>query len=500
MQTPSTATATAFTRALTSHKEIIKKYLILGTLSVLTNAMLAALPPNATSGLFALFFFCAYALAFCFIDAMTFILLMPIIIGRFAMFVSGALIEFGSYLPEIGVLGQPSGAFFHLNIAVTVFLTVTAVAINSLRPRMQYYASTAQRALLSDATSVRIWMWASLGILVAYVAYMFLIGIVNGFPIIAGVGRSVFMHSLDDPIYNAFQGNRPIISVFLGLLYAASNILRPAKPMLARQVSLVGIGGIIALIAVSILFSEKFTSIVLNISYFAAPSIVARSLTAGVSIWRVVGLLLVVGLITTPVVLTVYGALSNAGEAWQQFSERAAASGQLWQVTYLQVNDLLHFDIKAIKDEIALMRNLNADDVGFRNYKGLFYFMLHYKPTGLLDNFFEADGSISTFTYAFEAYLLVLLGRLGMMLPLVIYAVMLGAALGWLTYSMCRFSFIRCFVTMKLVIFFASGLASGNLWVLSGTKAIIAVVLIILTELVLYFYGSLKLEHKSIRA
>lgn len=427
--------------------------------------------------LFLLFVFSCYRFA-----PIAMIMLLPYFIQRASVFVSGVMTEHGAYLDEIYVEGYATGGFLRFAVYTMIFAASAAAVISLISGRCKT-ALTMFSSRRRPTTSAYGFAVFSLVASIVFVVYFVSVGLKVGFPIISGHDRSVFRHALNDDIYNSLLGNRPVLATMLGMTLV---IFREPASAVARNVRLMTVAAFVAILIVSVLFSEKFTSIVINVSLFFSPLLVRQAVVSKISILKLAMLVLGLLILTLPVIIVVYGGLTDLDHASRRLASRMAASGQVWFMADQDVSEAIIYNPHTIRQEFEAMLDAKADDSSVSNRLGIHHVMLRYKPAELLRGYLDAHGERATYTFSFEAYLLMRFGFIGMILPLIFYGMTFGALLGYIAYGFCSASYVRVLLSSKILIFYMSGLASGSLWYLSGIKPLTIALILILAESFLY--------------
>ncbi|MEM7650459.1 MAG: DUF6418 domain-containing protein [Pseudomonadota bacterium] len=392
-----------------------------------------------------------------------FILLLWFIFIRFTTLISGALIEGGAYMPELLLNGEVTGAFVRLEMLYTLGLTYAAVTINSLVKRIP--------PMPKQTPDIRLWSLAAFAVIAALCAGAALIGIQHGFPALTGTDRILYRQQVSSRYLSFFLGNRPVMAALLGLIYAVSK----------GQIRICAGGLFAAIMIISLLFAEKFTSIALILLTFATP-ILLIGLQKGQRLSRkIIVLAGAIGIITTPAILNAYGVFEDPAAAFKRLEARAASQGQLWYVQDFQTEKWFKFDTERVNHNLkALASPLPESFARNTPYLGARDFMATYFEPSRYKHYIERG---VTATMATEGYLLKLFGYVGM-LPA--YAALLAVYCAMLSYfALAIYSInpVRLLLSAKLLVWANFALNQGYFYLLLGLKPLVLIVAIACFEI-----------------
>jgi len=335
---------------------------------------LVASPLITTLGLVAYFTFLA---AFASTNPICFILALPLIGLWLTEIISVYAIEMGAFMQEVGSVGSVTGATVRLGfLHVLVLATASSVAF------VRNAQACAFDVLITAANFKykKLYSWVVVVASCLYLLILLSAGFKNGFPLLTGTDRLAFRAAIEDPVFMSAINNRPVIIGMIGILYLIGY----------RYAS---IALVAAFICVSILFSEKFTSLVLMIGGFSIPFLLITIARNGVLNLKVFILpLLAAAAITTPVILAVYSAGGDQSGAVEKTLERFALQGQMWFVVDKDFFSYLNFDATSIAAEMKSWVGLidqDSESVGVQF--GRFYVMQHYVENDLLRYMIQFD-------------------------------------------------------------------------------------------------------------
>jgi len=276
----------------------------------------AALLPSPGWAILALGGFAGFVVALARAAPATTVLLAPLLVLDLSEFVSGVIIEIGAAMAETGATGAPSGAFAHLLLLKIALLTASAWPIEqswrSVRPRFESIAA-GWRARASPLGYALLLLLTLASIVLALLAAR------HGVPLIGHFDRFTYLGRLDGTPYRSIMMNRPVIAPLIGVLIALPERRRAGMSLLGW------------LLLLSILFGEKFASLLLILGGAAiAPLLAGLARRNALPLRLILGGTAALAALTLPVIMLTYGALDSRDRAWARFSERATVQGQLW--------------------------------------------------------------------------------------------------------------------------------------------------------------------------
>ncbi|MHA6721291.1 DUF6418 domain-containing protein [Sphingomonas sp. RS6] len=393
-------------------------------------------------------------------------------------FMSGAAIESGAYMTETQTIGHATGAFSRLLIVYILFFGVVSALVERAWPGLRQVYRRAEPIWQANAGFI----WKTLVVTAALSSVLLLwVGLKNGFPLLSGIDRFSFERRVDSTFYGVFMRNRLVLVPFIGALLAIPQYRRRAA------------GLTVWLLAVSILFGEKFTSLVLVISMVGIPAVLVhigygrqipvRSLALGSAM---------IAALTIPAVLLAYGAASDLDMALQRYADRAALQGQLWYHADKSHAAPTAFDKAALSADVATWFSPNAQDpTTVRTDFGRYYVMKQFTSWEYLLGLMKLS---SGFVFSLYPYLLMTTGATGMMLASTAIALYHAAILILLAHSLARANWIAALLFGRVVNSIYATYADGYLWNIMGVKSLATV------ALALFFLWELGRSDSIIRA
>lgn len=444
----------------------IKRALPLFALATLMTGLLIAVSiwQSAAFAPAALLLYAAFLLWLLRAYPVAFILLLWFVFIRFTVMISGVAIESGGTMHEILMDGYASGAFARLAVLYAIGILFTGWCINTLTK-----AAPANPA----GTINNLWVSGILAFTVLFAAFAFWIGLQNGFPLLTGIDRIAYWRAIDNRFFYFFLGNRVILGLLLGLIFASSKT--PAKHIALALFAL--------LIALSFMFAEKFTSISILLFAFVTPVFLLKQKWLETATTRMIVVAIAVCVLTLPVIFTVYGVFDDPAKAVERFQSRVTSQGQLWFYADAQQDRLFMLDATALKHNINAALSTDPEALSETPpYLGVKTFMnetlapdrlTHYRKQGI------------TLTMGLEAYLLKSFGWLGM-IPVYLFILTIYAAeLAYLYYAIQKRDPLRIIVIAKILVWTNFGLNQGYLWHIIGLKPLALIAVLILLELTL---------------
>lgn len=432
-------------------------------------SLAARIFPSGFWAVLAFFCFTAFCLALLVFRPASFILLSPLLFLRVTEFISGIAIEYGFYIDELTTHGEPTGAFARL---CALYVLLFCISSNVIEPAWEKV-----RTLILNLPDRIAGGWGFtilVCVTVFLLCYILSIGFQNGFPLIEGIDRFRYRLDLQNEIFGSFFGNRFILIVLFGMFALAAT---------RRNLSILLI---VAIFGVSVLYSEKFTSLSLMLILAAMPHglyIIARDGRLPIS--TIVKIPLAITAITMPLVLVVYGINDDPNAALDRLINRTTNQGELWWVADRDHMEMFRLQAEPIEADIRtwlVPSAQNPIEVGSKF--GLYYVMQRYAPSEIA---YVAALQGTGYVFSLFAYLMMTLGIFGVVFLGGIIHLLFGLVMAWVAQSIARASLLQLMVAMKLFIFFVSGgFVIGYLWSFFGAKTILLAGIYIALDFLLY--------------
>lgn len=397
------------------------------------------------------------------------ILAAPLLIALIIELISGVAIESGGFMTESGVQGHPSGAFARLSL---IYLWALVVGHQVMHRSLKKYARMLVRAYKSDLS--RIQRISSIIVLAAsafLVLYLVAVGLQKGFPLITGDDRFSFRRAAEDHLLVSLIDNRPIFGYTLGLV-----LLKPPFRKWAIAV-------FFSMIAVSVLYGEKFGSIVELMVIIASPTMLAHIALRGRVPRKLVALVAVIIVsITVPATLTVYGGAKDGSHAFTRLIDRIVLQGQMWYLADTHAHSLFAWDGRTIEADMQSWVGATPqlrEEVGMSF--GLYYAMAELAPIQSVLDFISTNNS---YTMVLLPYAMLVAGFPGVILAALVTASLYGITLRELMYAIATRNWILIAIGVKTIIWLVAGIVSGYAWFIVGYKTLIFISLLILIRLI----------------
>lgn len=422
-------------------------------LSIVAAALLSIIWPTVALSTLSLVAYAMFLGVLASYNPIAFILTLPLIGLWLTEIVSVYAIEMGAFMQEVGAHGEVTGASSRLTLMHVLVLASTArvAPISNAQECANGIWLAAKRFKYK-----RLFLWMTVAASLVYLAILLSVGFKNGFPLLTGTDRLAFRVEIEDPIFTSAINNRPVVIGMIGAMYL----------MGFRGVSA---GLVAAFVGVSVLFSEKFTSLVLMIAAFSTPFLLITVAKKGILNLRVFVLpTLVAALITTPVILAVYSAGGDAGGAVEKTLERFALQGQMWFVVDKDFFALLHLDFSSVAAEaFSWVGVVGQDSESVGTQFGRFYVMQHYVENDLLRYMIQYDqGYVFTLMPAWLAAG----GYIWALLMAVFSGLVVGAVVRCAVYALTCADYMGQMIANKALLTIISGIISGYSYQIFGYK------------------------------
>lgn len=370
-------------------------------------------------------------------------------------------IEFGAYMNEVGDFGYATGATARLCIIYILMVTPVVKLVDG-----KFDASDLANWIVSYR-KFPYWRFFSGFVIVLSLlmtGYLFIEGLKNGFPLITGVDRFTFRKELDDSLFVSIIDNRPVVISFLSVMLFGG-YRKSAFFIFALY------------IFVSVLFAEKFTSLMMMLSVFIVASLVEDLWLHGkIRVFRLLKPLLLILPIVFIVILIVYGALDDLSGALEAFRDRFAVQGQMWFVGDRDYFSLFSFDARVISADISSwfdwsVQNPASVSLAF----GRYYFMADYVDNELLDWILNLNVG---YVFTYFPYWLKISGYFGLVVISVAGGGILGVVMRYLVGAFSTVDVVAMFMAQKAYFLILYGIVTGYAYNVFGIKIIFIIVFI----------------------
>lgn len=424
--------------------------------AIALNAVVAALAPRWLFALLALSSFTTLVSVVYRASPLFVVALSPILFFWLTELFSGVFIEAGAYMVETRTLGEATGAFSRLALLYGLVLVVGWLTWAGFCSRGERLLQECVRRPRKVPGEVIVLL-----IIAAILIVFFGFGLINGFPLLQGVDRFAYRLSAGSQALISFLGNRYIMFALLGLI-AAFGDRRAAAGSLY-----------VTLMAISILYGEKFTSLMVGTLFFSMPLALRRLSGTGQLPWGKVaaagvGLLVLV----VPIILLNYGLMEDPGRAVERLGQRAALQGQLWYLADRDFAQLIAFDPHSIT--VALRTLIVTADQSqlsaAAQHYGMYYVMRPFTDTATMYWTARAGGG---FVFAYAAYWLMVSGFLGLTIVYSATIILVVTALRFFAFAIIARDTIAIVIWAKILTWFLAGYTIGNLYFFFGIETLV---------------------------
>ncbi|MDD3289172.1 MAG: DUF6418 domain-containing protein [Alphaproteobacteria bacterium] len=382
--------------------------------------------------------------------------------------ISGIMIELGGFLSETGQMGEPTGGFMRLTITYIIFFGAAAFVSEHFIARWK--GSGKIDIFINQKLRLNSLVIIAINSLIAIaLVYLVIIGIKNGFPLLTETDRFVFRKDLDDPVFLSVIGNRVAMILYLGFMNAMSGNKGAYRLMT------------FCLFVVSALFGEKFTSLSIMLMLFFTPAFMHTAWRSnGLPIKRMFLIGVGITIMTLPLVFIVYGGLHNAQSAIDRTVNRMTLQGQLWFLADREVNDLVRFDAEPLMNDLRMMTAQKQDVETRRNlsypFQGMAWMLLHFADP--IKAYLGINSGV-VFCLGLHAYLLEMLGWLGLFIANIFLGVILGLISSGIIYSIIHCRIVHLLVFSKFLTFWATASNMADLYCMFNWRSALLLIFIV---------------------
>ena len=239
----------------------------------------------------------------------------------------------------------------------------------------------------------------------------------------------------------------------------------------------------ILMIGISVLFGEKFTSLMLIAIYGLTPAYILSGHLRQNILKHLLPAIAAISVMTLPIILAVYGWGDRPQDAIEKMTTRMVGQGELWFAADQATDYAFRADSDVVNLNLASLITSDTEGVVLQSpYLGVNYFMYNYMDLESL-SLFLARPSL-TLTFGLEAYFLISFGWIGMLFPFALCAIFYVVPLLYLAWGIENARPTSIFLAGKLLIWMVVGLAQGFIYLIFGYKIIIFFGFAIFYELV----------------
>ncbi|MEI9899818.1 MAG: DUF6418 domain-containing protein [Hyphomicrobium sp.] len=304
----------------------------------------------------------------------------------------------------------------------------------------------------------------------ALIAVFLLFGLLNGFPLVEGIDRYSYRRGVESDALISFLDNRTIYFSLIGMV-AASGYYRRA-----------GVALFILGIGISLLYGEKFTTIVEGFLFFFIPVIIQRLADGRALPIRQLaygGAAAVV--ITVTATLINYGAFYSLPDAIDMLARRGALQGQLWFLADRDYGRLFNYNADSIAAALRSIYVLSEQSqVIAGTSHGMYFVMEPYTdPEKMYWTMYAGGG----FIFGHFSYWLMVSGYAGMLLVGLITILTLSTVAKRVVLAFRHTDAISLIIWLKVMVWIYAGLLIGNIWFFFGLKTLFLMLVAYLWDL-----------------
>lgn len=425
--------------------------------AALLTVLLALLFPSAGWALLALILCLAFLATLAATAPAAFILLGPILVLRATELLSGVAIEGGATMVETGVRGVASGAFARLWLLNLLTFSAAAVLISwgwhLLHRRFASAGRSWRRHALPLAAALSV-LLGGMTLILAWFAFR------HGIPGVDRIDRFAYLNRLEGTPYRTIMMNRVLLAPLIGVVIAVS------------RTRLFGLALLAWLMTLSLLFGEKFTSLLFIVGGAVQPLALLTVARSGMLPWRALSMAtLALISICLPAILFTYGAIDDPRRAWIRLEQRAVLQGQLWYLADSR-GAPTRTDTAAFRDDVASWADprVQRPEIAGTRF-GLYYVMSRFTPSHRLD---DAVAAKNGFVFAFYPYLLLAGGWFALLAAALLIALLQAAVLLLVAQALDRGRWLAILAFGRVANSIQACLVSGYLWNIAGPKTLLA--------------------------
>ncbi|WP_324808308.1 DUF6418 domain-containing protein [Sphingomonas sp. LY29] len=335
--------------------------------------------------------------------------LFAIEIAKILMLISLAFIGAGFFVRELGIIAEASTHSAYYALTACLYIHAACLTFKAARHARGHIALLpAQQSLLG------LYVLGAGGLCIFAVLYLIVLGLTDGFPMLAGVDR--FSYRADQGwLFRVIITFKPILAGLMGMIRFRFRP-RPWQRWLLDFTFGLLIGAVV-------LFGEKFLSLLVMGGAYLLPFLLRRKRRSPSSLLIATGLSMAVLVSSATVyVYSDYGTL-GASETSERLLGRFTGQGQLWYAASNASNREPNFD--QLRQMGNVMMSSEADEEAFRQQVGIFHLISRFAPSNIYDSIMAGRGLVQ-FTGGFEAYFLIVGGHLVMIAAVIFFGGIAG--------------------------------------------------------------------------
>ena len=379
------------------------------------------------------------------------ILLAPLLVLRATELASLAGIESGAVMAETFTIGRPTGAATHLLLLTLLTFAASAALIETMIADIRQRVTLALPRWSDSGPRLALTLTATLA---AASVTLAILGLRHGVPLFHHIDRFTYLNRLAGTPFASLIHNGALLGPFIGVLLATPARRRTGALLLAW------------LLLLSILFGEKFTSLLLILGGAA----IVSALAAGPRAWRPAALAgAALTAVSLPAILLTYGAQADPDRALARLADRAAEQGQLFYLAD-RAPPPPRLDTAALAADVASWPNPAAQHAATAGPRfGLYYVMIRFTSSHRLELAMRSGGG---FVFPLYPYFLLAGGPLLLFLGALAVALFHAWAFALLAKALLEARWLAALAFARIVASLYACLTTGYLWNAFGVKTI----------------------------
>jgi hypothetical protein len=320
-------------------------------------------------------------------------------------------------IKELGIIPNGSAYSAYFAILSCLFINSSSFTFNII---IKIFGAPVQRA--GPLLFARVITLLLLIISLSCILYLLIVGGTLGFPLLNGVDRFDF---------------RIGQSKYIGIILSIKSILAASLGMIRflivrRSLNRFLIDGVtVTLLAVALLFGDKFTSVLVFVAFYIGPYLAGSPDTR--MFRRLAPLAAAAFVLVGSMTYYIYSDYGNlpSEQTFERLLGRFTGNGQLWYSAMQDRTKFIDYDqsqVDAMKQVIVGGQGLES---AVDHRTGVFYLAFRYAPADLVISIIRKSGIVQL-TGATEPWLLLCFGHIGMVFSIIL----LGALAGFLSMYM----------------------------------------------------------------
>ena len=398
------------------------------------------------------------------------------IICKMLVLLSLIPISFGYYIYELGINGQTQvhAGYF---VCLSVLLLLTGCKTNAWLKLAQVETATSIPTNLAKP----IYLAFSLAIVLGSILFLWSLGLSSGFAILQQTDRFEFRAG-QGWLFSVIITFKPIFAGILGMVRFKDIHTKPTKLLLDLS--------LYAFVVMTMLFGEKFLSIIITVGYYYLPYFIVQKkrpkLSAGL-----LALGLIIGVAVTSATWNVYsdyGRLDSASTL-QRLLYRFTGQGELWYISTAKGNSLVNIDESQSGKLVDVLLARNANQAAFNSRVGIFYLVEKFGERGIADQLLSSVGLVQ-FTGGFESYFLMIWGHVPMISMVFFAGLLLGCAAYYWETSARDGAMFSVFAGTYFLSQLTSATNQGSIWQIVGLVAVVYMIILLVVTTALKLFLS----------